>query len=61
MLLELSHELQKTVVMVTHDPRASEWVDLVFHLEKGVLKETFAGGAGKDHAAPREPSMGTRA
>ncbi len=61
MLLELSHELQKTVVMVTHDPRASEWVDLVFHLEKGVLKETFAGGAGKDHVAPREPSAGTRA
>jgi len=47
MLLELSHELQKTVVMVTHDPRATEWVDWVFHLEKGVLKESFAGGAGK--------------
>lgn len=51
MLLELSHELHKTVVMVTHDPRASEWVDVVFHLEKGVLKETFAGGAGKAHGA----------
>jgi putative ABC transport system ATP-binding protein len=51
MLLELSHELQKTVVMVTHDPRASEWVDMVFHLEKGVLRETFAGDAGKGHAA----------
>jgi putative ABC transport system ATP-binding protein len=58
MLLELSHELQKTVVMVTHDPRASEWVDLVFHLEKGVLKETFAGGAGKGHSAPAVPSAG---
>jgi putative ABC transport system ATP-binding protein len=57
MLLELSHELQKTVVMVTHDPRASEWVDWVFHLEKGILKETFAGGAGKMHVAP----MGTPA
>jgi len=51
MLLELSHELQKTVVMVTHDPRASEWVDVVFHLEKGILKETVAGGAGKAHVA----------
>ncbi|MCC6848843.1 MAG: ABC transporter ATP-binding protein [Deltaproteobacteria bacterium] len=50
LLLELSHELQKTVVMVTHDPRASEWVDIVFHLEKGVLKETYAGGAGKARA-----------
>ena len=54
MLLELSHELRKTVVMVTHDPRASEWVDLVFHLEKGVLKETFAGDAGKAHGVVTE-------
>ena len=52
MLRELSHDLQKTVVMVTHDRRASEWVDLVFHLEKGVLCETVAGGAGKAHAGP---------
>jgi hypothetical protein len=37
--------------MVTHDARASEWVDVVFHLEKGVLRETFAGGAGKGHGA----------
>jgi putative ABC transport system ATP-binding protein len=56
MLLELSHELQKTVVMVTHDPRASEWVDLVFHLEKGILKETFAGDAGKGRAVPAAPA-----
>jgi putative ABC transport system ATP-binding protein len=40
MLRELSHELTKTVVMVTHDPRATQWVDRVFHLEKGVLQET---------------------
>ncbi len=52
MLRELSHELEKTVVMVTHDPRASGWVDVVFHLEKGVLRETFAGGAGKADATP---------
>ena len=52
MLRELSHDLQKTVVMVTHDRRASEWVDLVFHLEKGVLCETVAGGAGKAPARP---------
>jgi len=52
MLRELSHDLQKTVVMVTHDRRASEWVDLVFHLEKGVLCETFAGGAGRAPARP---------
>jgi putative ABC transport system ATP-binding protein len=45
MLRDLSHELEKTVVMVTHDPRATRWVDLVFHLEKGVLLETVEGGA----------------
>ena len=61
MLLELSHELQKTVVMVTHDPRASEWVDLVFHLEKGVLRETFAGQAGRGHVAAPAAVPGTRA
>jgi len=61
MLLELSHELQKTVVMVTHDPRASEWVDLVFHLEKGVLRETFAGQAGRGHVAAPVAAPGTRA
>jgi ABC-type lipoprotein export system ATPase subunit len=38
MLRDLSRELAKTVVMVTHDARAAEWVDVVFHLEKGVLR-----------------------
>jgi putative ABC transport system ATP-binding protein len=56
MLLELSHELEKTVVMVTHDTRASEWVDLVFHLEKGVLKETVPGGAGQAHVGTAAPA-----
>ncbi len=45
MLRDLSHELHKTIVMVTHDPRATRWVDLVFHLEKGVLLGTEAGGS----------------
>ncbi|PTL83035.1 ABC transporter ATP-binding protein [Vitiosangium sp. GDMCC 1.1324] len=35
---ELHHELHKTLVMVTHDPHAAEWADLVRHLEKGVLQ-----------------------
>ncbi len=37
MLRDLSRELAKTVVMVTHDPRATRWVDVVFRLDKGVL------------------------
>ncbi len=45
MLRDLSRELAKTVVMVTHDARAARWVDVVFHLEKGVLLGTERGGA----------------
>ena len=47
--------------MVTHDPRASEWVDLVFHLDKGVLRETFAGQAGRSHVVAPATAPGTRA
>jgi putative ABC transport system ATP-binding protein len=37
LLRDLSRELGKTVVMVTHDPRALRFVDEAFHLDKGVL------------------------
>ena len=33
----LVHELGKTIVMVTHDPRAAEKAHTIRHLEKGVL------------------------
>ncbi len=46
MLRDLSRELAKTVVMVTHDTRATHWVDTVFHLEKGVLLGAEQGGVG---------------
>ncbi len=45
LLRTLKQEFGKTVVMVTHDPRAEKYVDLVHHLDKGVLHETRAGGA----------------
>jgi putative ABC transport system ATP-binding protein len=35
----LVHEHGKTVLMVTHDPRAAETAHAVLHLEKGVLVE----------------------
>ncbi len=39
-LLDTLHgELRKSIVMVTHDPRAAERADRVLHLEKGVLLE----------------------
>ena len=39
LLRELNREFQKTIVMVTHDPRAARFVDQVFHLDKGRLLE----------------------
>ncbi len=39
LLRQLKNEFGKTVVMVTHDPRALRFVDEVFHLDKGVLLE----------------------
>ena len=34
----LNRELGKTIVMVTHDPRADERAQMIRHLEKGVLE-----------------------
>jgi putative ABC transport system ATP-binding protein len=33
----LNRELQKTILMVTHDPRAAERARTIRHLEKGEL------------------------
>ncbi len=35
----LNQEFNKTIIMVTHDPRAAEKAHLVRHLEKGVLND----------------------
>ena len=37
LLQTLAHERGKTIVMVTHDPRAAQAADQVLHLEKGQL------------------------
>ncbi len=39
LLAELNREFRKTIVMVTHDPRAIRWVEQVYHLDKGRLLE----------------------
>jgi len=39
LLRQLKEEFGKTVVMVTHDPRALRFVDDAFHLDKGILLE----------------------
>jgi putative ABC transport system ATP-binding protein len=37
LLVELSSSLQKTIIMVTHDPRAAARAHRELHLDKGVL------------------------
>jgi putative ABC transport system ATP-binding protein len=49
LLRQLKQVFGKTVVMVTHDPRALRFVDDVFHLDKGVLLE--GEDAERAHAA----------
>jgi putative ABC transport system ATP-binding protein len=49
LLRQLKEEFGKTVVMVTHDPRALRFVDQVFHLDKGLLIDGAA--ARRAHAA----------
>jgi putative ABC transport system ATP-binding protein len=37
LLTQMNQEFNKTIVMVTHDPRAERYVDTVYRLDKGVL------------------------
>jgi putative ABC transport system ATP-binding protein len=52
----LRTELGKTVVMVTHDPRALRFVDDVFHLDKGRLLE---GGEAERAGRALRAALGT--
>lgn len=49
LLRELNRAFEKTIVMVTHDPRAERWVDTVVRLDKGVLVDD--GGLGERASA----------
>jgi len=40
LLKRLNEEFHKTIIMVTHDPRAAAHAHAVVHLEKGVLSKT---------------------
>lgn len=40
LIKRLNEEFSKTIVMVTHDPRAASHAHSVFHLDKGVLSKT---------------------
>ena len=45
LLQTLNREHGKTIVMVTHDPKAAEYASHVLHLDKGVLVEDAAHAA----------------
>jgi putative ABC transport system ATP-binding protein len=40
----LNHESHKTIVMVTHDPRAAQKAHMIRHLEKGFLNDVSLKG-----------------
>ncbi len=44
LLTELNRRFQKTIVMVTHDPRSERFVETVYRLDKGVFIGTEKGG-----------------
>ena len=43
LLTQLNRQFQKTIVMVTHDPRSERYVDTVYRLDKGVFVGTEKG------------------
>ena len=47
LLERLNDEFGKTIVMVTHDPRAAARAHRLVHLDKGVLKEDIRASEGK--------------
>ena len=44
LLAELNRQFDKTIVMVTHDPRSERFVDTVYRLDKGVFIGAEQGG-----------------
>jgi len=44
LMQQLNRQFHKTIVMVTHDPRASKYVETVYRLDKGVLAGVDSGG-----------------
>jgi putative ABC transport system ATP-binding protein len=44
LMVRLNHESHKTIVMVTHDPRAAQRAHIIRHLEKGYLNDVSVKG-----------------
>jgi len=54
LLQQLNTELGKTLVMVTHDPKTTEYANRTLHLEKGRLAESGVSPNGHDVAVLAE-------
>jgi putative ABC transport system ATP-binding protein len=52
LLRRLNEEFEKTIVMVTHDPKAALRAKRTLHLEKGLLAEDVEAGASAALAVP---------
>jgi putative ABC transport system ATP-binding protein len=61
LMVELKNSLGKTILMVTHDPKAAARAERVLHLEKGQLvRETVAGQPDLVHDEGRITSEPTK-
>jgi len=47
LLVDMNRQFHKTIVMVTHDPRAERYVDTVYRLDKGLLVGVEPGKRGE--------------
>jgi putative ABC transport system ATP-binding protein len=56
LLVELQRGLQKTIIMVTHDPRAAERAHRLLHLEKGQLVEDTGSQRGSTPVQAAAPT-----
>lgn len=59
LLRRLNTEFHKTIMMVTHDPRAAEHAKTVLHLDKGVLLEKSGVKAEGGITPPRSVGVAT--
>ncbi|MBY0522503.1 MAG: ABC transporter ATP-binding protein [Gemmataceae bacterium] len=57
LMVELKNSLNKTILMVTHDPKAASRAERILHLEKGQLvSETVPGAPALDSRITSEPT-----
>ncbi len=52
-LQTLNRDFGKTIILVTHDPRAARYAGVNHHLDKGVLVDTVVAGDGQSVTLPR--------